>query len=418
MAYELLEEEQSHENSSLDYGKEFGRHIGRTASNLSTQAVGLPGDIFSLVNEFIAKPAAEAITGEKGVPYEETFLGKALPTTETHRKRLEGASEGFLKPQNKVEQFVGDVVDDTAMLMNPVTAAKTGIKLGSKLFKSLAKSLGANVAGESVKQVARDETSGNLTKAGSLFLLSLMDQESAAKQVGKLYSVAESNLPANAKTNAGGLSKQLDSLDNKITKSRPKVNLSAPEKFVVDQTDKIRNLIQNGEISVEQAIAQKRSLNKELSTLYKEVPKHSDQKTVKNMAKQINGFLNKTIEDYGRTNPKFYKPYKDADQAFGTLARSNFISQWVDNNVVQHPLTTGLLHLFGPIGTSAAVAVAPYQAAKLTYRISKSPTLAKIYGQAVKAAAKEDAVLFNKYLKNLDAEIQKEESKDKYEFID
>ena len=163
-------------------------------------------------------------------------------------------------------------------------------------------------------------------------------------------------------------------------------------------------------------------MNKELSTLYKEVPKHGDQKTVKNMAKQLNGYLSEVIENYGQKNQKFFKPYKDADQAFGTLAKSNFISHWVENNIVQHPITNGLMHLFGPlaptIGTSAGVALAPYQATKLMYRIAKSPTLAKIYGQTVKAAAKEDAVLFNKYFKNLDSEIQKEESSDKYEFID
>jgi hypothetical protein len=82
----------------------------------------------------------------------------------------------------------------------------------------------------------------------------------------------------------------------------------------------------------------------------------------------------------------------------------------------------GLLHIVGgSIGGAAAStvgAVLPYQAAKLTYRIAKSPILAKIYGNTLKAAAKEDAKSFNKYLKELDEKIQKEESEDKFEFID
>ncbi len=418
MPYELVEDTQDTENPILGYGKEFGRHASRTASNLATQAIGLPGDIFSLINEFIAKPVSEKITGQKGLSYEETLLGKAIPTTETHRKNIESVSGEYLKPKNKIEQFAGDVVDDAAMLLNPIKAVKTGAKVGGKVFKSLAKSLGANIAGETTKQVSNSDTAGNLTKAGSLFLLSLMDQESAAKQVGKLYSKAESHLPDTAKTSAKGLTKQIDVLENKITKKRPRENLSAPEIFVVSQIDKIRRLVQNGEINIQQAIAQKRSLNKELGTLYKEVPGHTDQKTVKNMAKQLTGFLNGTIENYGKTNPKFYGPYKNADQAFGTLASSNFISKWVENNVVQHPITSGLMHLFGPVGTGAAVAAVPYQATKLTYRVAKSPTLAKIYAQTVKAAAQEDAVLFNKYLKQLDEEVQKDENEDRYEFID
>ena len=113
MAYELLEDEPS-DSAISSFGKESGRHVARTTSNLATQAVGLPGDIFSLINEYIAKPTSEAISGKKGASYEETPLGKILPTTETHRKRLEETSNGYLKPQNKIEKFVGDVVDDTA----------------------------------------------------------------------------------------------------------------------------------------------------------------------------------------------------------------------------------------------------------------------------------------------------------------
>jgi len=418
MPYELLEDDEPQENAYLSAGKEGARHVSRTASNLGTMAVGLPGDIFSLVNDFIAKPVTESITGQKGLPYEETPIGKFLPTTETHRKNLEPLTGEYLKPQNKIEKWADEVVEDTTALMNPFKIAQKGISKGVKFFRNLAKSIGANVAGETTKQVSGNENAGTYTKAGSLFLLSLLDQESAAKQVAKLYNQAEANLPVNAKTNAINLANKLDTLENKITKKRPIENLSPPEKFVVDQIKKVNNLIQNGEISVEQAIAQKRSLNKELSTLYKEVPKHSDQKNVKNMATQINGYLRESIGDYGKKNPKFYKPYKDADQAFGTLANSHFLSNWIENNVVQHPLTTGLMHLFAPAASAAAVAVVPYQAVKLTYRIANSPTLAKIYAKTVTAAAKEDAIAFNKYLKELDQAVQQEESKDRYEFID
>ncbi len=309
-------------------------------------------------------------------------------------------------------------MEDTTLIMNPSQIIKKGLRTGSKLFRNLAKSIGANVVGETVKQNAQNETAGDITKAGSLLILSLIDQESAAKQVGKLYSTAESHLPANAKTNASSLNSHLNALEYKITKNRPRGNLSPPETFVVAQSDKIKNLIQNGEINVEQAVAQKRSLNKELATLYKEVPKSQDQKSVRNMAKQLNGYLNETISNYGRTNPNFYKPYKNADQAYGTLAKSNFISHWVENNVVQHPVTSGLMHLFGPVAKTTAIAALPYQAVKLTYRIGKSPTLAKIYGNTLRAAAKEDSVAFNKYLQQLDKGLQEEESEDEYEFID
>src|SRR5271170_363484 len=419
MPYELMEEEP--ESGILSYGKEALRHGARTASDITTQVIGFPGDVFSLINEYIAKPTTEFITGKEGLPYEKTLLGKVLPTTETHRKGLQEATGEFLKPQNEVEKFVTNVVDDATLLLSPTKIASKGIKLGTNIFKSLAKSIGANLAGESAKEISGSEGAGVATKAGSLFMLSLLDQKSAAKHVADLYKIADENLTSNAKTGAIKLDKQLNSLERSLTKDRPRGNLSAPEKFVVDQVDKVKNLIKDGEISVEKAIAQKRSLNKELATLYKEVPGKKEQRSVKDLAKQINGYLNSAIEDYGKKNPRFYGPYKKANEAFGTLASSNWVSSWIENNIVQHPVTTGLMHVLMPVGTATATAtslMAPYQAAKISYRIAKSPTLAKIYAKIVNSAVKEDSKVFNKYLKQLDEKLQEEENEDRYEFID
>jgi hypothetical protein len=421
MPYELLEEEVPEENIALKLGKEGLRQGARTASNIATRAVGLPGDIFSLINQFIAKPATKAITGQEGVPYEETFLGKALPTTGAHREALASKTGEYLKPRNKIESFVDDVLEDTALLLSPSSVASKGIKAGGVL-KSFFKSVGANLAGETTKQIAGSETAGDITKLGSLLVLSVLDQESAAKQVSKLYKKAENNLPASDMANAKPLEKNLNNLKNDITKYRPEKNLSTAEKYVVTQADKVMDLIHSGEINVQQAWAQKRSLNEELSSLYKEVPTYKDQKKVRALAKQITSLLNSTIKEYGGKNPAFYKPFKEADKAFGALARSNFVSHWIENNVVQSPLTHGLLHVvggnIGSVASGTVGAILPYQAAKLTYRIAKSPTLAKIYGNTLKSAAKEDVKAFNKYLKELDDAMQKEESEDKFEFID
>ncbi len=421
MPYELLDDEIPEQNSALSLGQESLRHGARTASNIGTRAVGLPGDVFSLINQFIAKPAAKAITGQEGVPYEDTFLGKALPTTETHRRGLEQLSGDYLNPKNKIEKFTDDVLEDTALLFSPSGLARAGMK-GGKVLKSLFKSIGANVAGESAKQISGSEGAGDVTKLGSLLFLSLLDQPSAAKQIGKLYQNAEKNLPQGASTNAAGLSKNLDQLERAVTKGRPATNLSPPEKFVLDQVNKVKNLVTDGKIDIEQAWAQKRSLNQELASLYKEVPGKKEQKTVKNLSKQLNGYINQSIRDYGKRNPEFYKPYKEAEEAFGTLAQSNFVSRWVDKNVVQSPVTIGLMHMvggnIGGLASGTVGSILPYQAAKLGYRIAKSPTLAKIYGNTLKSAVKEDAKSFNKYLKELDAGLQKEESTDMFEFLD
>lgn len=421
MPYELVEDIPQ-ETSPIERGKEVGRQIARPLYKVATRTAGAPGDILEMVNDFIVSPGVEALTGKKGTPYEETFLGKAIPTTQTRRKEFEQGLGDFLQPKNKIEAFTDDVIEDTSQLFTPGGIAKAGKKYGTMIVKNLMKSLGANFAGETTKQVSGSEEAGTYTKAGALFLTSILDQESAAKQVGKLYKEAESHVVPGTLTKATKLEADINHLERSITKGRPYGNLSPPEKFVVDQAEKIRKLITNGEIDVEQAIAQKRSLHKELATLYKEVPRKGDQKNVKDLAKRLSGFLNDTIDNYGKTNKEFYKPYKEADKAYGTLAKSNFVSNWIENNVVSSPLTHGLLHVVGgPIGgitAGTAGAALLYQPAKLVYRISQSKTLTKIYAKTVAAAANEDKVAFNKYLKQLDSAIQEDELKDRYEFVD
>ncbi len=422
MSYSFIDDpiEDSHDEG---IGAKTARNTARQISNIGTRAVGLPGDILSLVNDFIAKPASEAISGKKGTPYEQTFLGKAIPTTETHRKGVENVAGDYLKPRNEIERWGDDVIEDAAMILNPTQLIKGGAKLLNKSAKSLFKSIGANLAGESTKQISGSDEAGALTKAGSIFMLSLLDQEGAAKQIAKLYNQAEQNLPSGATTSAKKLQTNLNGLKKSVTKGRPAKNLAPSEKFVVDAVNKVENLIQNGKIKVDQSWAQKKSLNEDLQKLYEITPNKKDQIRARGLAKQINGMLNETIHDYGKTNPKFLKPYKDADQAFGTIAKSNIMARWAEKNIKQSPMTSGLIHLvLGPLGIGAATAFgglyAPYQAGKLSYRIAQSPTLAKIYGNTVKAAAKEDSVLFNKYLKQLDDAMQKEEGEEYWEFQD
>ena len=416
MAYEFVEDELSQETSP----ESALRHVTRTASNIGTRAAGIPGDILSLAQKYITAPITRKLTGSSNeLPYEESTLGKILPTTEMHRKGIENVLGGYVKPQNEVEKFADDVIEDAALLLSPGKLANSAKKIQNGV-KQLYKSIGANVLGKTVEGISNSTEAGNYTKSGALLTLALFDKDAAAKQIGKMYQQAEALLPEGAKIDAVKLEKNIASLEHKITRGRPISNLSAPEKFVIDQTDKVKELIKDGDVSIEQLLAQKRSLNQELSSLFKDFPTKGEQKTIKNMAKQVNGYLNEAIEKYGKTNPEFYKLQKDADQAFGTIAQSNFIGNWVSKLPITKSFAThGLSEVFGStLATKVAAAALPYQATKLIYRMRKSPVLREIYTKSLKAAAEENTVAFTKYAKQLDEALQKEESQDEYEFID
>jgi len=412
MAWELLEEEQQ----SPSFASEALRHTARTGSNIVTSAAGLPGDILSLANEFIANPIVEAFGG-KASPYEGTYLGRTLPTGSTLRQESEEQFGGYLKPRNEIEKFVSDVAEDAALLFSPGKIAK-GAKIGRSVLGALGKSIGANIAGEVVQQTTGSMEGAAATKAGTLMVLSLIDPRMASREVSKLYGEARAALPETARTSATSLEKNLSKLEHQITKGRPKSSLSAAEKFVLDKADGVKSLIEDGKINIEQAWAQKRSLNEDLTNLYKDFDKGSA-KGIRNNAKQVTGALNQTLSEYGKDNRAFYKPFKAADEAYGALAQSQRIGNWVTRNLKTLGSVVGLGSLFDPtVIAGAAGVVAIHESAKLMYKIGKSPTLRKLYGNAIQAAAKENAPLFNRYYQELDKGLAKELDQEKWEFID
>lgn len=422
MAYEFVEEE----SPSESFTHNLVRQSIRQPYKLATRAVGLPGDIFSLINEYIAKPATEFIW-QKPVSYEETYLGKAFPTTETHRKGVEEITGEYLQPQNDVERFADDLIEDTALLMIPGgRSAKTGSYLKKQatkgamaLPKKFTIALGANTVKQAIKDSGGTEDAQTWGKMGSLLFLSMFDKRSAAEQLGNLYKEAEKNLPEQASINASRLEDNISNLKSKIIKGRPEKHLAPSEKFVIDEIGKLEDLIKDGKANVSQLWAAKRSLNENLGKQLFETPTKESQGRAKNLAKQLSNWLSKEIKSYGEKNPQFGKPFQEAEEGFGTLAQSNFVTRWIDNNLRYSPLTQGLMHFLGSqAGAAIGTAVAPYQTAKIGYRIAKSKVLRDHYLNVLKSATNENVYLFNKELQKLDVELQKEESEDKWEFID
>jgi hypothetical protein len=233
--------------------------------------------------------------------------------------------------------------------------------------------------------------------------------------VSKLYKEAERSIPENAKINAERMEDSLNLLKEKMSKGTG----AASEKFVIDEVDAVLSKIKDGKIPVDEAWAAKRSLNEKLQKHLYETPEKATQQRARKLSTKIQSELSNALDDYSKINPKFGKNFKEAEQAFGTIAQSNFMSRFIRNNLKYSPVTSGLIHLFsGPIGSTAATAVAPYQVAKLGYRISNSPVLAKYYGNVLKAVVSEDSKALNKALQRLDEQVQKEEKGDTFRFID
>lgn len=424
MTWEFIDEEPSStsvKDKISPIAEGIQRNIARTGSNIVTRGVGFAGDIFSLINEYAARPLTESITGKEGLPYEQTFLGKAIPTTETHRKGLESVTGEYLKPQNEIERFADDVVDTTQLLFTPggqITRSGRTISGGQKLYRNFAKALGAEVLAKGSEGFTGDESAKGWTRMGSIFVTSLLDKPTAARQIGNLYRNAEASIPQGVTTNAGSLQTSMNSLVHTITRGRPHGNLSPPERFVVNQAENVLNLIQNGRIPVDQAWAQLRTINQELQGVLPDISRQQ-RRGIRTQAARINGALNETLENYGRTNPGFAQNFHPAQEATATLHQSQWIGNWIRNNIVSPVQTEGLLQALGvPIAQTTSKIVAPYKAAQLIYRISRSPTLRNLYLRTLNSASQENISTFTRHLNELDKKTQEDEDKDKWEFID
>jgi hypothetical protein len=411
MPFQLLPEEAPPEQEE-SFLSTVGRGAARTALRVGEQVAGFPGDIFSLVNEFIAKPATEAITGKPGASYEETPLGKILPPTSEHRKATKKAFGGYTEPQNKIEKFIDEVSQDATAIALP---GLKGAKLGKTAFSSLAKATGAATLGEVAKDITADEKKGAYTKLGSLFLFSLFDKPRAAKAVSELYKPVANKVGNLSPVNASALENNLQNLKTKLSKG----TMAPSEKFVIDEADAILGKIKNGTITPEEAWATKRSLNEKLSNILFNIPKKADQARARKLAQTVLTDLDNVLKQTAKQDPKFYKDLKAADRAFGTISKSNLMSNFIERNMKYTPLTSGLAHLFqGSLGSGVATAVIPYEIGKVLYRITNSKELAKHYGKVLSAAEAENAIIMNRELMKLDNAMQKQEKKDRFVLID
>lgn len=404
MSFKILPEEPKQST----FSRESVHRLPAQAIKGAAAAIpGVLGDLASTLHTFVAKPIAETITGKEEPVYEQSMIGKLLPTTATHKKRLE---EGlpYLKPKNKVEKFIGDIGEDAVSLFIPGSILnRVGLR-GTSALNALTTSVGANAAGEAVRDLTGDDTKAAYAKMGTMFLLSAVNKPRASEEITNLYRQSDHLLPPNATVNATRLQNEMNQIRNQVLQGRQLADLAPSEQFVVNEADTILRQINNGQANVGTLSAATRSLNENLQRAVYAAPNQATRVRARRLATQINRNVNNTLSDYGRQNPQWWQTRRSANEAFGTLQQSNFISNFIQNNVIGNPVTHGLLHAFG-IGAATATGIVPYQAARLIYQISRSPTLARHYARVVSSAASENASLMNKEIKILDDKMKKEE---------
>ena len=423
MAYRTLGEEPikpKRKEAEENVPQPMLRHGARNIANIGSTIAGLPGDIAAVGSEYVVNPTKKLL-GQETTPWAERDESKYLPGSQKIKETLREKTGGYLAPKNTTEQFWDDVVENTALLFTPGAQATRffGTLRGApKLINAFAKGLGAQVVGNEVKKFSGSESTGDMAKIGSMFMLSMLDRPSAMRQIGHLYEQAERSIPQGAVTSGQSLENAMNNLSHDITRGRPHGNLSPPEAFVVQQAENTRNLIQGGFIPVDQAMAQLRTINQHLENRLPGLP-WRQRRGVRVRASQINGAINDTLRQYGRNNPLFAESFHPAQRATQAIHQSNHVANWVNRQIIKPGANETLYSLLGHSGVGKAVGGAalvgvPYQGVKLFERIVRSPFLRRIYGEAVGAAMRENSVQFNKKVAQLDEGLKKEKRRPTY----
>jgi len=421
MAFRLVEEEETFpslmEEQKETIPQEIGRHAARSGARAGESLLGLPGDIFGLARSLAGKAAGALGVPEETISKSEdlarllTPFGNLPTSTEIRETITEPLTGEYLEPRGKGEAIADDIVSDAATLLVPVKGAK-GLRSGKHILRALGISAGANSASEIAGALGAGEKGQTATKLGSMMLLGALGKGRPRAYVSSLYDEVEASLKGAPKVGAKDLSSKLNTL-----KSSLKKGLDAPsEKAVLDKINKLEGKIKKGQIGVDELWASKRSLNEEMQKVLGETRGKANQARARKLFGKLSKDLKSELETYGKENPEFGKAFQEAEEAFGALAQSEVIGRFIGkhaNKKIMSPVLYGLTTALAKGAPKAALTTAAgagiYKGGQVLYRIAKSPSLRKHYGDVLKAASQENAPAMNRALKKLDEALQKED---------
>lgn len=251
-------------------------------------------------------------------------------------------------------------------------------------------------------------------------LLSPTTWKGAQKYVSSLYGKADSLLPKGAEAEARNLRKGIVTYINDLRMG----GMDPSKTASMTKAKEIMSKIQSGKIDVKELTEFKKSINVLRAGLYGE--KSLDRKgraSAKRNLDELSSKIDSSLAEYGKENPEWYKPYKEANEGFSGIEKAKRARSWIGGLIKQNPT----LASYGILGTIAGNIAAPKTAlltaggvgllgiGEFTARLVKSKTLRKYYKDMIKSAIEENKGAFINNLRKLNESLDKRFSKEKEE---
>lgn len=360
-------------------GESITRNIAGSLGGAFSSAVGLPGDVESLVR---------GIVGESK---------NILPTSSKLKERFERVHPE-LKPKTPAEEGYREIAEDY-VLQPGGPLKKLAISAAGYFSKELTKALG----GEETAQ------------AGAKMLTSIVGSRIGKKNVKDFieseYKKATRSIPKGATVDA----KRAENYINLISKKINQGSFADWKDDVNKHLDFIKKNIKNGQIPVT-------ALDQAVKDINKAIPKLKDKESIKYLT-QVKKATQHELKQYGKKNPQFLKNYKNANAAYAGYAQSKKASEFLKKHKTKLGLGSGAALLAdyfieGPEGVAKHIATlgTAYgigKSAELTYRIFSNPVLGNYYLKATAAAAAENGKQLAHNLNKLDEGLRKKDTNQK-----
>jgi hypothetical protein len=390
------------------------RHTARTAARVGETLLGMPGDI--------AQGALGALkAGEQGSNWLQNKLGLGgvmgsgesafperapLPTSEEVRTNVTGniaksLPKDYLEAKTPGEQFSDEFFSDLTSMATPVPGmGKLPIK------RALAVSGLGNLGKWASKDLGASEGTQTGIKIGTMLAATMAGRGKLNQTKKDLYKNAQQSIEKEVK-----VKNLLEPISNKWELAIEKGASDTPSKqFIKKRIDDIRANTVGNRIGIENVLELKKDWN-EL--------KHSS--GIPNRAEpafnEMMKSLHSMINDYGKTNPKFYDSWKQAEDIHQGLTKASATNKWMQKHVTPLRIggaaasillgnSMGLPHAAAPGATALAGVVGTKYGVRAFEALKNSPTIRKYYADTVASAVKRNVAATVKNAQKLDRVLE------------
>ena len=390
--------------------KPLVQKVAYPGTEFLSSLLGAPGDVLSFINQMVAKPLSEKLSGKEGLPYEEMLLGKVLPPSESIHKAVEGYAGEKLRPETTGEELLGTTAGFLGAMygFGAGGVAKAGrIPFTTKTLPAPIKTVLSAFAPASAFVATQKADLPPWMQAGVTVGVSLLTHKATNKNIGQikndLYSLSD-KLAKGRIITSDKLISRLDNLQATMSeglKTGPKTRISS---LIEEMTSKASG----GVIPVKDLI----EFRKDIIEVGKEFTKEQ-MKGSEKFWKPLRQAVDNSIGDFEKVNPEFSQAFRQANSLHRGMLESKRMETFIKNHKYLFGLAGGAgglaMKLLGTtFGITPIKGLLAAKAYNFTRAMVRNPGLRKAWKDLLKNAANENLRGTGRALKNFNAQVKKE----------